>query len=76
LLNGSEHNICMGWDGFGSPPEGQESPNTGTTDSRRVNKKRLKNFSDKEDLLLVRAWLTIVSGTIIRGTPKTPNLSW
>lgn len=59
LLNGSEHNICIGWDGFGSPPEGQESPNTGTTDSRRVNKKRLKNFSDKEDLLLVRAWLTI-----------------
>ena len=59
LLAGTQDNTSMGWDGLSSPPEEQETPNGGNVATEKGNKKRSKNFTEEEDLLLVSAWLNI-----------------
>lgn len=61
--------------GLSSPLEEQESLNVGTGSSTKGNKKRLKNFNDKEDLLLVSVWLNI-STNPIEGRNQKRSAYW
>ncbi|PUZ75960.1 hypothetical protein GQ55_1G252100 [Panicum hallii var. hallii] len=58
-----------------SPPEEQQSPVIRSTPSARPNQKRLKNFNEQEDQLLVSAWLNI-STNPIQGANQTKGSFW
>ena len=56
-------------DGFSILPEEQQSDQqlavAGSTPSARPNQKRSKNFNEKEDKLLVSAWLNISTDPVL-----------
>jgi hypothetical protein len=57
------------------PAEEQQSPAERATPSARANGKRTKNFSDKEDDMLVLAWLNI-SLDAAQGSEQTRSTYW
>uniref|UniRef100_A0A0A9GFG5 Myb-like domain-containing protein n=1 Tax=Arundo donax TaxID=35708 RepID=A0A0A9GFG5_ARUDO len=73
LMNEGNNNYPL--DDLSSPPEEQPSPVVESTPSARPNQKRSKNFSEKEDTMLVSAWLNI-STDPIHGTNQTRGTFW
>uniref|UniRef100_A0ACD5Z7U0 Uncharacterized protein n=1 Tax=Avena sativa TaxID=4498 RepID=A0ACD5Z7U0_AVESA len=61
LLNHQGNNNYTIWDDrqVCNPAEEQQSPAERSTPSTRANGRRTKNFSDKEDDMLVLAWLNV-----------------
>ena len=72
LMNQSPGNAGMEWDGTGSPPEEQPEP---TPTTKGSTKSRNKNFSENEDILLVKAWLN-TSTDPIPGTNQKRAAYW
>ncbi|KAL6845730.1 hypothetical protein ACP4OV_024305 [Aristida adscensionis] len=85
LMN--DGNTSMSWDGISGLPEEDNSPpiiesismppivEKTPTANARPNQKRSKNFNDKEDELLVSAWLNI-STDAIYGTNQSRGTFW
>lgn len=83
-MNSDNNNLSM--DGFSILPEEQQSPAipgeadqqlavAGSTPSARPNQKRSKNFNEKEDKLLVSAWLNISTDPVL-GTNQNRGTFW
>ncbi|KAJ1267373.1 hypothetical protein BS78_07G051200 [Paspalum vaginatum] len=65
----------MFFDDFSRQPDDNSSHAVANTPSLRPNQKRSKNFNDKEDSLIVSAWLNISTDPVY-GTNQTRGTFW
>uniref|UniRef100_A0A0A9AQA6 Myb-like domain-containing protein n=1 Tax=Arundo donax TaxID=35708 RepID=A0A0A9AQA6_ARUDO len=79
LLNGNDVGSNeLNWDDsqFASPPEEQlVQPIAQDTPRVKGNKKRTKNFNEKEDILLMSAWSEI-SHDVVQGNEQSCSTYW